>query len=93
MTDVNWMILYRAMYLKTPKEVTKAARPSLIKQEKKKENILPEVFYMLLFSCNFDDQLSQKFHRFVVLWQLPKMSSAFKQMNPMLTLLTQNVVP
>lgn len=28
MTDTNWQRLYAAMYLKIPKEVTKAARPS-----------------------------------------------------------------
>jgi hypothetical protein len=28
--EVNWIMLYRAMYLKTPKEVTREQRPSLI---------------------------------------------------------------
>ena len=50
------------------------------------------VFFLSLFSCNFDDQLSQNFHRFVSLcicwdtlsedsglWQLPKVSSVFKR--------------
>lgn len=29
-TETNWTMLYKAMYLKTPNDVTKAARPSLI---------------------------------------------------------------
>ena len=30
-TDINWIMLYSAMYLNTLKEVTRAHRPSFIK--------------------------------------------------------------
>ena len=47
----------------------------------KSESNAIKVFFFSLFSCKFDEQLSQNFNRFVLIWsviQLPKLSSAFK---------------
>ncbi len=57
------------------------------------------VCFLSLFSCNFDDQLSPNFHRFVILcicwntpsedtglWQLPKVYPAFKSVLSLMVL-------
>ena len=68
-------------------------KPLIIMHLKAHKVVQRGCFFLELFSCNFDDQLSPNVHRFVILglcimmgytkweyclWQWPKVSSAFK---------------
>ena len=72
-------------------QILKDFRPgALYRASESSQNYATSVFFLSLFSCNFDDQLCQHFHRFVILclswdtasektglWQLPIVSSVF----------------